>query len=246
MTQVLADYITDESLDLDLRNFIYTYYGTSSRTTLTMFQILMAPGTWGALGRPIIEEVSPAFAWFFVLYVGGVSFAIIRIITALFLRQVLQVATGDEQMMRNEKVQKQRKYSEKIRHLYVAEDTSGLGRLSKEQFEKFLVDDRGQAWLSILELDNKGAANIFELVNADGTLTLDEFLGGVFKLKDTAKQLDMLVLQHESKLNGKVLGNLQTQLQDLSLLCRQIVSGRSGVFWPDSPKQKTVLGLTEL
>merc|ERR1719161_2819631 len=131
MTQLLADAVTDESRELEFRQWLYTHYGTTSRTTLTMFQITMAPGAWGLLGRPLIEEVSPAFAWFFVLYVGGVSFAIIRIITALFLRQVLQVATGDEQMMRNEKVQKQRKYSEKIRHLYVAEDTSGLGRLSK-------------------------------------------------------------------------------------------------------------------
>merc|ERR1719281_1423440 len=81
ITQVLADPLSDESRDLDIRMFIYTYYGTTSRSTLTMFQITMSPGAWGLLGRPIIEEVSPAFAWFFVFYVGGVSFAIIRIIT---------------------------------------------------------------------------------------------------------------------------------------------------------------------
>merc|ERR1719161_1211395 len=98
MTQILYDSITDENLDIEMRKFIYTYYGTTSRTTLTMFQITMAPGAWGSLGRPIIEEVSPGFAWFFILYVGGVSFAIIRIITALFLRQTLQVAASDEEL----------------------------------------------------------------------------------------------------------------------------------------------------
>merc|ERR1719310_1810834 len=125
MTQLLADVITDDSRSLDTRKFIYTYYGTTSRTTLTMFQITMAPGAWGLLGRPIIEEVSPAFAWFFVFYVGGVSFAIIRIITALFLRQTLQVAASDEALMKSEKIKAQRKYTENIRNLFVKADTSG-------------------------------------------------------------------------------------------------------------------------
>ena len=40
MTQVLAAAITDENRDLEMRKFIYTYYGTMARTTLTMFQIL--------------------------------------------------------------------------------------------------------------------------------------------------------------------------------------------------------------
>merc|ERR1719235_1275923 len=81
LTQVLADTIVDESRDLATRTFIYVHYGTTSRTTLTMFQITMAPGAWGVVGRPIIEEVSGAFAWFFVAYVGVVSFAIVRIIS---------------------------------------------------------------------------------------------------------------------------------------------------------------------
>merc|ERR1712232_1285893 len=214
---------TDESRDLDMRRFIYTYYGTTARSVLTIFQITMAPGAWISVGRPLIEEVSPAFAWFFVIYVGGVCFVVIRIITSLFLRQVLQVAICDEQMMRNEKVQKQRMHSESIRHLYAAADATGMGRLSFDQFEELLMDARIQTWLSALELDGETAANIFHLVNhVDGQLTLDEFLSGVFKLNDTPKQIDTLVLQHDSKVNTQILGDIQKQLQDLALLSRKM------------------------
>merc|ERR1719375_2521585 len=87
MTQLLADAILDKSFDEEFRQWLYTYYGTTSRTVLTMFQITMAPGAWGVVGRPVIEKVSPLYAWFFIIYVGGVSFAVIRVITALFLRQ---------------------------------------------------------------------------------------------------------------------------------------------------------------
>ena len=74
------------------------------------------------------------------LYVGCLSFAVVRIITALFLRQVLAVATKDEQMLRNQQVLKQRKYSEDIRSLYADHaDPVGQGCITHEQFEEFLT-----------------------------------------------------------------------------------------------------------
>merc|ERR1719191_508148 len=99
MTQILADAITDldNGFDEKFRQWLYVHYGTTSRTVLTMFQITMAPGAWGVVGRPIIEEVSGAFAWFFVAYVGVVTFATIRVITSLFLRQTLDIAARDEE-----------------------------------------------------------------------------------------------------------------------------------------------------
>merc|ERR1719281_1027353 len=157
MTQVLADSIGDLNLDIELRRFLYTYYGTTSRTTLTMFQITMAPGAWGLLGRPIIEEVNAGFAWFFVLYVGGVSFAIIRIITALFLRQTLAVAAGDDQMMKQEKIKSQRKYTESVRDLFLHVNPSGTGEVTFDEFQQLLMDEHVTTWLQVLELNPKNA-----------------------------------------------------------------------------------------
>merc|ERR1719161_754925 len=200
MTQILADTISDDSRPLETRRFIYQYYGTTSRTTLTMFQITMAPGAWGLIGRPLVEEVSPAFAWFFVLYVGGVSFAIIRIITALFLRQTLAVAAGDEQMMKQEKIKSQRKYTESVRDLFLHVNPSGTGEVTFDEFQQLLMDEHVTTWLQVLELNPKNASYIFELCDdGDGRLTLDEFLSGVFRLKGTAQQIDMVLLQREAK-----------------------------------------------
>jgi len=200
MTQMLAESVTDENLDLEMRTFIYTHFGTTSRSILTMFQITMAPGAWGLIGRPLVEEVSPAFAWFFVLYVGGVSFAIIRIITALFLRQTLAVAAGDEQMMKQEKIKSQRKYTESVRDLFLHVNPSGTGEVTFDEFQQLLMDEHVTTWLQVLELNPKNASYIFELCDdGDGRLTLDEFLSGVFRLKGTAQQIDMVLLQREAK-----------------------------------------------
>lgn len=219
LTQVLADTIVDESRDLEIRTFIYLHYGTTSRTMLTMFQITMAPGAWAIVGRPIIEEVSGGFAWFFVLYIGGVTFATIRIITSLFLRQTLDIASHDEESMRVAKVKSQLRFSESIREVFVTAGASHAGHVSFDQFRKFLECELGEAWLSNLELNKKDAASIFNLAkDGDGLLSIDEFLCSVFRLTNTTKPIDFLVLQHEAKKNGKMLSNFQKQLRDLSLV----------------------------
>eukprot|EP00746_Dinoflagellata_sp_MGD_P051140 gnl/MRDRNA2_/MRDRNA2_228064_c0_seq1.p1 gnl/MRDRNA2_/MRDRNA2_228064_c0~~gnl/MRDRNA2_/MRDRNA2_228064_c0_seq1.p1 ORF type:complete len:756 (+),score=109.36 gnl/MRDRNA2_/MRDRNA2_228064_c0_seq1:247-2268(+) len=217
MTQMVAEVITDENQDLDMRKFIYKYYGTTSRSALSMFEMTMAPGAWGRLGRPLIEEINAAYAWFFVIYVGGVTFAIIRIISALFLRDTLQVANGDEHLMKNEKMKGLRKYSEDIREVFRKADTNGTGDISLEQFQRLMTDPQVMAWLSVLDLNPRNASYIFELFdNGDGRLTLDEFLSGVFRLRGAAQQVDMVLLQRDTQYVRSKLDHLGKQLLDLS------------------------------
>eukprot|EP00746_Dinoflagellata_sp_MGD_P108699 gnl/MRDRNA2_/MRDRNA2_46458_c0_seq1.p1 gnl/MRDRNA2_/MRDRNA2_46458_c0~~gnl/MRDRNA2_/MRDRNA2_46458_c0_seq1.p1 ORF type:complete len:290 (-),score=45.26 gnl/MRDRNA2_/MRDRNA2_46458_c0_seq1:99-908(-) len=223
MTQLLADALTDEKLELDMRKFIYTYYGTTSRTTLTMFQITLAPGSWAVVGRPLIEEVSPAFAWFFVFYVGGVSFAIIRIVTALFLRDTIQIAAKDKENQKREKMKEQQAYTENIRELFVKADVDKTGHLKFEEFQALMTDAKMLAWLTVLELSPKNACKIFELCDdGDGFLTLEEFLTGIFRLKGQARQLDMMMLQRDTTELKKILRGVQTQIYDMSLLHQQL------------------------
>merc|ERR1712130_923010 len=109
-----------------------------------MFSITMAPGTWATTGRILIEEVNEAFALFFVIYIGAVSFSVIRIISALFLRQTLQIAAGDENSMMSYKMKQQRKYSDAVQRLFVEADISGDGRVSLEEFQTLLLDPIAQ------------------------------------------------------------------------------------------------------
>eukprot|EP00746_Dinoflagellata_sp_MGD_P143282 gnl/MRDRNA2_/MRDRNA2_76132_c0_seq2.p1 gnl/MRDRNA2_/MRDRNA2_76132_c0~~gnl/MRDRNA2_/MRDRNA2_76132_c0_seq2.p1 ORF type:complete len:363 (-),score=43.29 gnl/MRDRNA2_/MRDRNA2_76132_c0_seq2:15-1004(-) len=229
MTQVLADTITDETLDLDLRRFVYQYYGTTSRTVLTMFQVTMAPNAWSKVGRPLVDEVSPVFGVFFVVYVGGVSFVIMKVISALFLRQTLAEGMSDEQAVRNQNVKSQRLYSEEIREVFIARDENGIGRVSFSQFQTFLKEEQGKAWLSVLELDEKDAKSIFHLVNdGDGSIKINDFLLAVFRLKEVPKQIDIVLLQRETKQLSRIMSGCQTQLQDISNFCQQLAERTFG------------------
>jgi hypothetical protein len=110
MCQVLNDVINDESVEMETRMHVYKFYGSSFRAWLTMFEITFAPGAWAKAGRPIIENVHEAWALFFVGYVATVSFAIIRVITAVFLRETLQVANADSELAIADKITQKNKF----------------------------------------------------------------------------------------------------------------------------------------
>lgn len=209
MVQMLSNFILDESRDMDMRLFAFQYYGTTLRALLTMFEVTMAPGAWAKVGRPLIENVDPLYGVFFVAYVGGVTFAVIRIITALFLRQTLSVATSDETLLCHEKVQQQRKHTESIRAIFTRADTTGEGLVSWDEFSVLLEDPQIKTWLSVLELEVREAQSIFQLLDdGDGSLTLDEFLSGVFRLKGNAKQVDVVTILYENHKIRKSLTSL--------------------------------------
>merc|ERR1719359_422433 len=113
-----------------------------------MFEITFAPGAWAKVARPIIEEVNGFYALFFVGYVSGVTFAIIRVITAVFLRETLQVASHDSEIQISDKLSQKSKYKEDVKQLFQAADKTGDGRVSHEEFEDILNNPRVQTWLS--------------------------------------------------------------------------------------------------
>ena len=66
-------------------------------------------GSWPTRTRPVLDKVSQGFAIFFVFYITVIAFALIRIITAIFLKDTLDAANNDaelqimENMTRREK-----------------------------------------------------------------------------------------------------------------------------------------------
>merc|ERR1711904_478653 len=101
MTQSLQSYLQDESEDLAVKTQVYTFFGTSFRSFITMFEMSIWGGTWGRCGRVVIFSVSRSYAIFFIGYLTCVSFAMIRVIGALFLKDTLASAASDaEEQMR--------------------------------------------------------------------------------------------------------------------------------------------------
>ena len=75
----------DEQNDVATREEMNLLYGSFMKALYTMFEITHS-GSWPARVRPVIDKVSPWYALPFLGYITLVVFAVIRVVTALFLK----------------------------------------------------------------------------------------------------------------------------------------------------------------
>ena len=141
-------------------------------------------GGWPLLVRPVLEKLGWGFAIPFLIYVTLVIFAVIRIVTALFLKETLTCADDDAAVALKEKSRRTRVYKEKLREVFFAADKDGDGNLTPEEFFSTLGLPKVRSYLSLLEVNIKDCDPLFEILDdGDGVITIEEFCKGILHLK---------------------------------------------------------------
>mmetsp|Transcript_56596 Transcript_56596/g.150921 ORF Transcript_56596/g.150921 Transcript_56596/m.150921 type:complete len:657 (-) Transcript_56596:391-2361(-) len=212
MPQLLEGFIEDPTNDIDVRMEVWDNFGTFAKAFMTMFEITMSPGGWNRTGRILIRTVSGSYAIFFVAYNFIVSFAMIRIITAVFLKDTLNVAASDQEAVMREQMKQNEKLVARCKDAFMRADTDGTGELSLEELQTVSETQEFQAWMRANELESHEISGIFHLLDDgnDGVLTFDEFFQGVMRLRGGARQVDMISLMSETK---RVMDSMQ-ELRD--------------------------------
>eukprot|EP00435_Cladocopium_sp_Y103_P016654 s1417_g4.t1 len=189
---LLQGYIEDEDHPLESRKWVWLHYGTAYRATYTMYEITMA-GNWPT---NVLEYVNHAYVIFFVGYITVVVFAIIRVITAIFLSQTLEAANNDVEVMIQERMRKKSMFVEQLQGIFEAIDESGDGLLSEEEMKELLADPKVQAYMESLEEGpNNGGEKRGTVVNLEDEapnilLSVDPLVGNIHKMK---QQLDKMM-----------------------------------------------------
>jgi len=207
--QALQTFIQDESEDLDARYEMNNLYGSFTRAFYTFFEITHS-GSWPSRVRPVLEKVSPWYSVLFLPYIALVVFAVIRVVTALFIKETLASAANDAEMVIEESRRMAVEYQERLEELFRLVDNDGDGSLSAEEFVQAMELPSVQHYLKFLEVTVRDCGPLFEiLAQGDGQITITEFCKGLMQIKGQARALDIVVLQHENtKLQhdiGKVL-----------------------------------------
>lgn len=231
LVQTLVDYINDESYPYALRLWLYKHYGTSLRGMLTMFEVTLS-GCWPNYARRLIDEVSAVYAIFWVIYVSIVVFAVIRIITALFLKHTMENAGSDADLMIAAQMRKKRAYLEKLGEAFTAIDDSGDGTITREEFEEILNHPQVKAYLAVLDLEVHESNSLFNLLeeDEDGVITYAEFLEGVMRLKGQARTLDIVEIQRDCK-----------RLMNVTASLCDVFEKVHGVDVPNNPRASRLL-----
>jgi len=197
LCRMLNPFLFDESLDFSMRVWIFENYGTPTLSLYTFFEATFS-GCFPNYFRPLVYDVHSAFAIFVAVYVITVVFAVTRIITALFLKDTLQVAAADAEMVMRERVLQRNKYIQRLNDLFTAADTSGDGKISLEEFKDLMEQPQVMTWFQLLDLEVHEVVSLFNLLDdGDGFVTHDEFLNGVMRLKGHARALDIVAISKD-------------------------------------------------
>jgi len=194
VSTLARDFITDETQDLELRLEVFQYYGTFTRTFLSMFEILFA--NWAPPCRAVVEAISEWFSVFFLLYRCVLGFAVLNVVNAVFVQQTMKTASSDEDLAFKQKEKDGAVYTRKVKKLFMTMDASGDGSINLEEFAKLVKSPKLKFWMSQLELEYHDLLSLFEFLdNGDGEITLKEFMEGATRLRGGAKALDIWRLE---------------------------------------------------
>jgi len=189
---LLQNFIQDSRNDFKTRLWVFKHYGSFGRAFYTLFEVTLA-GCWPNYFRPLVEDVSVWYGAFAIFYVSMVVFAVIRIITAIFLKDTLAVASSDTEMIVMEQTKKKQMLLSKLEQAFKAIDMSGDGKLSKDEFLAFIAHSGMRSWLQTMELPVDDASALFGmLADSSGEVSYDDFLKGVIRLKGQARSMDVV------------------------------------------------------
>lgn len=190
---LVKPFIDSVNGDMTQRQLVYEYYGTYTRTILTMFECLF--GNWGPPARILTEYVSEWFTLFFLLYRCLIGFAVINVVNAVFVQQTMRVAHADEEIAFKRKLAAQQSYTRRLLQLFHALDESGDGEITWDEFSQALVSPQLKFWMSELEFEPHDLVGLFGLLDdGDERISIDEFMDGVVRLKGQARNVDVAQL----------------------------------------------------
>merc|ERR1712048_1412466 len=199
LTEIVQGLIEDEAMSLETRRWAYTHFGTTSHACWTLFESTLT-GSWVRFSRRTIDELSVLFAIFWVLYIIFVNFAVIRIISAMFLKQTMAVANADAESLAIAANKRMNQYCEELLAIFRIADADGTGTISKEEFTVMMLDDEVLNRFERLDLKPNEVEMLFTVLShGSGEADYEEFVHGAMKMKASARAIDTVVLQTNQK-----------------------------------------------
>jgi len=217
ISQLVSKYTDDVSNDFKIRLEIFRFYGTFTRSMLTMFEVTLA--NWSPPCRILVDNVSEWYSALFIVYRCLIGFACLNVINAVFIQQTMRVAQQDKEIMIMQRERAQADNSRKMQEIFHTLDESGDGMISWDEFSKLLTDPSLKMWMSAMDLDIADIKGLWNLLDdGKGHIVVDDFIQGAARVKGPAKGFDMAqVLLNSKRIEEKI--NLISTEVSASPLC---------------------------
>merc|ERR1719198_2319740 len=116
-------YFREDKYPVEERQQVYEYFGTFSRSMLSMFEITLA--NWPPVARLLSENVSEFFMPICVVHKLLIGFAVVGVINGVFMQETFKVAATNDRIMIRQKEKAAKMHTAKMRRLFEQADDSG-------------------------------------------------------------------------------------------------------------------------
>jgi hypothetical protein len=224
LSQLVHDIIVDPDVDVEARHQIFRYYGTFTRSQITMFEVNLA--NFAPACRVLVDYCGEWYAAVFLAYRCLAGYAILNVINAVFVQQTMQMAQRDHDVRIIQQEKLAHSLTAELKNVFTCLDTSNDGLLSYQELLDINEQPELKYWLTALDIDITDLRGLFKLLDmdGDGELTFDEFFQGAMRLKRTAKSVDMLsILKQLRKMNQ----NMQLVIERQHMTERHLIGSQN-------------------
>jgi len=209
LTQAVADFRVSSGNDHSKMEGLTFYYGTLDRAILTLFISISGGLSWSEAMFPLRDNGFVIPCCFFMFYVAIMIFAVLNILTGVFVSSAQSAATSE----------KEKSMLTLLKRVFNEADADGSGNLTKDEFNQLLLHPDIGVCLQALNITTFQATQLFDLIDQDGSgcVASDEFLEGLDKYQGSMKSIDFATFGIE----------FQSLRADVSNLKRMAESGTS-------------------
>lgn len=183
----------------------------------TLFMAITGGMDWQDSMRPL-KDISILAVLCLVMYMTITYFAIVNVITGVFVTTAMETTSADKDLAVMKQLQKYNAQVEDLRSLFTEISGGEHHEVSIEQLRTAMTIPRFRAFLQELGIDGGEVGVLFKLLDADanGLVERDEFVKGCMNLIGTAKSLHLARMSYENKVTRSMIRQLKHNVSDLS------------------------------
>jgi len=199
-------YLNDnKEIDDAVMEGIDLYWSSVSQAMMTLFWAVTGGADWEPLAAPV-RAADGLFYSLFFFYIAFAAFAVLNVLTGMFVMQADEVAQADEENVAEELVNRHEVKS--FRHHVLSTVTDRPGFISADLITKHQEPDLSTAnFEKCLEITHADAQRVFAMMDPEqtGFVHLEEFIKGCCHANGNISGLDMVLLMNETKHVSKQL-----------------------------------------
>jgi hypothetical protein len=192
---------------------IKMYWSSVEQAMMTLFWAVTGGADWEPLAMPI-RKADTFFYCLFFFYIAFAAFAVLNVLTGMFVDTAMKVAEQDEENVVEELMN--RPELEAFKHFATSQAPDTPGFISAEWIKE-CKDHTYLSFQNLLEITQEDCKRVLAMMDSEGVgipIDLDEFIKGCCHIKGSVSGLDMIFLQTETKRLTKLVTNSMDYVEE--------------------------------